>query len=234
MNFLTANWEKLVMANYAIEPHILEPFVPKGCALDFYGDKTYVSLVGFLFSRTRVFGITVPGMSTFEEVNLRFYVRREVNGEVRRGVVFIKEIVPSKLIAGTANLLYQENYIALPTRHSWSENGKLEVGYFWKTGKDWNHLKATANNQKSALIPGSHQEFILEHYYGYTGTADKGTEYKVEHPRWDIYSVESFDIRCDFGKLYGETFDCLKDQPPDSVYLAEGSPIAVKWKRKQL
>lgn len=37
-----------------------------------------------------------------ERAQLRFYVRRRVDGEWRRGVMFIKEIVPRRAIAAAA------------------------------------------------------------------------------------------------------------------------------------
>jgi uncharacterized protein len=100
--FLTAEWRRLVMANFEIDGDALAPFVPSGVELDVWRGRNYVSLVGFLFLKTRVLGAAVPWHENFEEVNLRFYVRRKVGAEWRRGVVFVKEIVPRRLIAWTA------------------------------------------------------------------------------------------------------------------------------------
>lgn len=116
-DFLKARWENVVMANYAVDPEILTPYLPKNVELDYFAGKTYVSLVGFMFRDTRIFNIPVPFIGTFEEVNLRFYVKRTVNGELRRGVVFIREIIPSKIIALAANLLYKEHYTCAPTKN---------------------------------------------------------------------------------------------------------------------
>ena len=97
--FLTAQWQNLIMANYEIDPSILLPYLPKNVELDYYQGKTYVSLVGFLFKNSSIFNIPIPSMGTFEEVNLRFYVVRKVGNELRRGVVFINETVPNKIVA---------------------------------------------------------------------------------------------------------------------------------------
>ena len=90
------------MANYSIDPTILLPYLPAGLELDLYNGKAYVSLVGFMFKRSRIFNIPIPFMGTFEEVNLRFYVKRKVDGTYRRGVVFINETVPYKPVAWLA------------------------------------------------------------------------------------------------------------------------------------
>ncbi len=74
--FLTAEWRHLAMLNYEIDPVILRPFVPSGTELDSWNGKTYVSIVGFLFLKTRVRGLAIPFHQNFEEINLRFYVRR--------------------------------------------------------------------------------------------------------------------------------------------------------------
>ena len=113
--FLTANWEYLAMINYETDPNILNPYVPPGTELDVWKGKTYISIVGFLFKNTRVKGVKIPFHSNFEEINLRFYVRFNSQGQWKRGVVFIKEIVPKKAIAFVARSIYNENYIALPT-----------------------------------------------------------------------------------------------------------------------
>ena len=82
------------MINYEIPATLVEPLVPAGVELDRWRDAVYVSVVGFLFRNTRVLGASLPGHVTFEEVNLRFYVRREAAGVLKRGVVFVRELVP--------------------------------------------------------------------------------------------------------------------------------------------
>ena len=120
--FLKANWEHIIMANYEINPEILVPFLPKGVTLDLFEGKAYVSLVGFMFKKTKLFNMPIPWLGTFEEINLRFYVKRKEGATIKRGVVFINETVPNKTVAWVANILYKEHYIAIPTTHSWKIN----------------------------------------------------------------------------------------------------------------
>lgn len=117
-NFLSARWENLIMANYAVNPEVLTPYLPNGVELDFYKHKTYVSLVGFMFRQTSLFSIPIPFLGTFEEINLRFYVKRVDGDTIKRGVVFINETVPYKLVAWLANKLYKEHYTAIPTKNA--------------------------------------------------------------------------------------------------------------------
>jgi uncharacterized protein YqjF (DUF2071 family) len=121
--FLTAEWRWLAMLNYSVAPDVLEPFVPKGTVLDTFQGTAYVSMVGFLFLNTRVRGLSIPWHRDFEEVNLRFYVRRQAEEGWRRGVVFIKEIVPRLAIAAVARVFYNENYVALSMRHKLERSG---------------------------------------------------------------------------------------------------------------
>ena len=74
--FLTAEWKQLLMLNFAVDPALLRPFLPAGTEIDSFEGRTYVSLVGFQFNDTRVAGFAIPFHRSFEEVNLRFYVRR--------------------------------------------------------------------------------------------------------------------------------------------------------------
>jgi uncharacterized protein YqjF (DUF2071 family) len=231
--FLRAEWQNLIMANYEIDPLILKPYLPKGVELDYFEGKTYVSLVGFLFKNTSIFGIPIPFMGTFEEVNLRFYVIRKVGNENRRGVVFINETVPNKLVAWVANKLYKEHYIAIPTWHEWNfTEDKKEVKYQWKVNSAWNSIRVVASTTKCKMEVGSIEEFIFEHYFGYTKVnSEKSIEYKINHPSWEINTINNYQIECDFAAFYGNDFGVLNLTKPHSVMLADGSDISVDWKR---
>ncbi|MEO6528745.1 MAG: DUF2071 domain-containing protein, partial [Gemmatimonadaceae bacterium] len=170
--FLTAEWRNLVMLNYVVEPALLRPFVPAGTALDSWRGRTYISLVGFLFANTRLLGVPIPWHRTFEEVNLRFYVRREVGGEVRRAVTFIRELVPRTAIAAVARLRYNEPYVALPMRHHFGAVGRdgvpATVAYEWKVASGWAGLRARPTGEGTLAKAHSQEAFITEHYWGYT------------------------------------------------------------------
>jgi uncharacterized protein len=235
-NFLTAKWQNLIMANYAIDPQILKPYLPIGTELDFYEGKTYVSLVGFMFIDSKIFGLPTLGFGTFEEVNLRFYVTRKEGTIVKRGVVFINETVPYTIVAWLANMLYKEHYIAIPTKHNWkisSEN--KQISYAWKMKSEWNNIIVNATLSKHSMKLGSIEEFIFEHYFGYTKVSENETiEYKINHPSWQVNQITSSEINCNFEEIYGKDFGFLSNKKPDSIMLAEGSEIAVEWKRNRL
>jgi uncharacterized protein YqjF (DUF2071 family) len=233
MAFLTAEWRMLTMANYAIDPSLLEPYLPAHTELDIRQGRCYVSLVGFLFADTRLKGMSIPFHKTFEEVNLRFYVRhRTASGEWRRGVVFISEIVPKPALAFVANLLYKEHYRHLPMKHSWHTTGEaMTIQYEWNSA-GWNSLCVVADIAPVPIPADSEEFFITEHYYGYSRIdANRTTEYRVDHPTWNMYPIEGYEIKVDFGGLYGPSFAFLEGRPPDSVLLAEGSPVRVESKR---
>jgi hypothetical protein len=228
--FLTAEWRKLVMANYAVDPALLRPYLPAYTELDAWNGTHYVSLVGFMFLNTKVLGIGFPGHGSFEEFNLRFYVRYKDGDAWKRGVVFVKEIVPKPLITLVANSLYKEHYQTLPMRHRWETpgDGTLRVEYTWRVAEQWDYIRVTADATGLPLA-GSEEEYITEHFWGYTRLGDQVTsEYEVAHPRWDIHPVRTYDIRCSAASLYGPAFAEPLAAPPVSVFLAEGSPVLVK------
>jgi uncharacterized protein len=231
--FLSARWENLIMANYEVNPDVLIPYLPHGVELDFYNNKPYLSLVGFMFKQTSLFNIPIPFLGTFEEINLRFYVKRVEGDTVKRGVVFINETVPYKLVAWLANKLYKEHYIAIPTKNVTEiPSFSKKIKYQWKINKEWNHLAVNATKENEQMLPGSIEEFIFEHYYGYTKINNQlSQEYKVNHPRWQVNKVIDYSIHCDFKSMYGNDFTFLSNHQPDSVIIAEGSPVTVKWKR---
>lgn len=213
------------MANYEVEPTLLRDFVPKGTQLDFHEGKCFVSLVAFMFLDTRVLGFPVPFHINFEEVNLRFYVKRENANEIKRGVVFIKEIVPRFAIATVARVFYGEPYEAWRMSHAKNEN---QLIYAWHKGDNAHCIKVETGVNLGVPAENSHSEFIIEHYWGYTKRgANRTDEYKVEHPKWELFSVVSAEINVDFGKLYDKGFAFLNEIKPYSILLAKGSPIAV-------
>ena len=228
--FLNAEWRKLIIANYTVNPEILAPYLPAGTQLDLWNNQCYVSLVGFMFLNTRLLGKKIPFHSDFEEVNLRFYVKYTTpEGELRRGVVFIREIVPKLTLTLVANTIYKENYRTMKMEHQWQHSSSdLRVSYSFKK-KKWHRFSVVTDLNLEAIPEGSEAEFITEHYWGYTRLSDKETgQYGVEHPRWSVYPVRDYQIDVDFETVYGKDFAFLNLQLPVSVYLAEGSEIIVR------
>lgn len=218
------------MANYQVDPSLLQEFVPRGTELDLWNGECYVSLVSFKFVDTRVKGIRIPGHSNFEEVNLRFYVKRDAGEEIRRGVTFIKEIVPKAMISFVARTLYGEPYETWQMSH---EAGKRDLTYLWEKEDVENRVHVEVSREMGVPAAGSHEEFIIEHYWGYTRRGENRTdEYKVEHPKWSVFELNYAEIDVDFGYTYGEEFAFLSDEEPRSIFMAKGSPVSVYQGRR--
>ncbi len=231
--FLTGEWRHLVMLNYEIDPEVLRPLVPVGTELDAWNGRWYVSLVGFLFRDTRVLGFPVPFHRNFEEVNLRLYVRRQGPEGWRRGVVFIKEIVPRWAIAAMARWTYNENYVARPMGHTLRppkpDGTPGEAEYRWRHAGRTNLIGATFGGRPELPAAGSEPEFITEHYWGYCRQRDGSTvEYRVEHPQWPVWPASASRLDCDVAGFYGSQYAAALSKPPTSAFVAEGSPIAVR------
>jgi uncharacterized protein len=228
--FLTAEWVNIVMLNYAVEPGLLRGYVPVGTDLDAFDGMTYVSLVGFGFNGTRLAGVAIPFHSQFEEVNLRFYVRR---GD-RRGVVFLRELVPKRAVAAVARWVYGENYscVAMGQTIEVAADGGLKAEYWWGAGTGSRSGRCAMRMETStpAFMPeeGSLSQFITEHYWGYATQRDGGSlEYEVQHPRWRVREAARASFDGDAAQYYGEEFAMVLMRPPDSAFIAEGSAVTV-------
>jgi len=234
MSFLTAQWNNLALINYEIDAKILEKYIPKGTEIDNWNGKCYISLVGFMFENVKLLGMKIPFHINFEEVNLRFYVKRFENNEWKRGVVFIKEIVPKSALTLVANTIYKEHYQTLPMKHSVIENkNSKDFVYQWKTKNKWNTILVETEKNPIEIEVNSEAEFITEHYFGYTKINNEKTfEYEVKHPRWQQYNVTNHQIDVNFGEVYGNEFDFLNHQKPISVMLAVGSEISVENEKR--
>lgn len=226
-SFLTAAWRHLVLLNYVVDPALLASRVPSGCELDFFGGRTFVSVVGFLFLDTRVLGVPIPFHRNFEEVNLRFYVRhRAADGTWRRGVVFVKELVPRWAIAFVARTVYGENYRALPMRHRLAAG---ELAYQWKREGRWEGMAARFTGEPVLMPPEAEENFIAEHYWGYARQRDGRTvEYQVEHPPWRVWRATEASFDADVAGLYGPEFVGPLAGAPSTAFIAEGSEIVVR------
>lgn len=234
--FLKAKWENIIMVNYEIDPKILQPFLPSGVFLDLFNGKAYVSLVGFIFKKTKLFRIPIPWFGSFEEINLRFYVVRKEGNEMKRGVVFINETIPYKVVAWMANKLYNEHYTVVKTKHKLST--KLDtksVNFEWLLNKKWNSIYVESEPNSNATKAGSLENFIFEHYYGYTKLNQFETEeYQLNHPSWETYNIVDYNINCDFKAMYGDTFSILNETTPTAVFIAKGSDVEIYWKRTKI
>ena len=229
--FLTAQWRNLVMLNYEVDPEILKPYLPAATEVDLWEGRALVSMVGFMFKDTRVLGIKWPFHVNFEEVNLRFYVRHFDGREWKRGAVFVSEIVPKPIITIIANTLYKEHYRALPMRHSITKEGTnyTKFLYEWKLKGRWNQLGATVKNSLVKIEPGSEEEFIFEHYWGYNRLTNRKTmQYQVEHIPWQVAEVKDYVFDGDIKELYGEAWVPYLTVKPFSAFWANGSEIAVR------
>ena len=230
--FLSAEWRNLIMINYEVNEEILLPYLPAKTELDSFNNKFYVSLVAFHFLDTKVKGISLPFHRNFEEINLRFYVKYKEGNEFKRGVVFISEIVPKRMIALVARLFYGEKYQYLPVQSLVKETDTRILHFEWGTNLE-HSISVITENKLAGLEEGSKEQFIFEHYWGYTTLKSGATgEYQVQHPSWNVYPVIDFKVNVDFETLYGKRFQFLNTTQPDSAFVAEGSPVVVFDGRK--
>jgi len=220
------------MINYEVNPDILKKHLPLYTEIDLFNGKALVSVVGFMFKNTKVFGLKWPFHTNFEEVNLRFYIKHFDGEKWNRGVAFISEIVPKPAISIIANALYNEHYSTAKMKNLLIENDeKLEIEYHWKRGSNvWNYMKVVANKKLNKIPENSEEEFIFEHYRGYNQLNENVTiEYNVEHPSWETHEVENFELVCDVENLYGKEFvPYILSTKPSSVFLAKGSDVTVR------
>ncbi len=227
--FLTAGWHNLAMLNFVVDSRLLEPHVPAGTELDFYQDQAFVSVVGFQFIQSTVLGIPLPFHRDFEEVNLRFYVVRRAPEGIRRGVVFLREIAPKWLISVAARWFYNEKYVTMPMRQR-VEPPRVE--YEWLRAGRWNGLSVETCGDALHPVSGSVEEFVTEHYWGYTKQRDGVTmEYEVEHPPWRVRPVSSVRYDCDVEAIYGAAFVPFLREPA-SALVADGSAVIVRRGRR--
>jgi uncharacterized protein YqjF (DUF2071 family) len=228
---LAANWTNLVVATFETEEKLLKKYLPCKTEVNDWNGKYYMSLVGFMFSKPVIAGIPSPFYRSFEEINLRFYVKHKSKTEWKNGVVFIKEISPSKMIGLAAKLLYHESFISLPMKHIITMTDiKLKTEYYWKISRQWNYLKLTTSLSPYEPENSSLESFIRNHYQGYTkNTETKTSKFEIEHRHWSIYPSLSFDMQLNTENIYGREFCEYFQQKPSTSFLMDGSRTKVSY-----
>ena len=221
--FLTAEWRHVALVTYDIDPPALLPFLPPGCELDLRDGRAFVSFVMFDFLNTRVKGIRWPRHVNFPEINLRFYVR---HGE-QRGVSFIRELVPKRLIARIARTLYNEPYAATQMHSQITEaGGWTETRHRFLFGGRWHEAAVRGQTTTTLPPPDSVEQFFKEHEWGF-GRSPRGQLrcYRVLHPPWPIHPSATATLDVDFAAAYGPPWSPLNRRTPYSVVFAAGSPV---------
>jgi uncharacterized protein YqjF (DUF2071 family) len=240
--FLKARWTELVLLNFRVPVEAIAELAPVGTEPDLHEGEAYISIVGFRFQSVRILGVAVPAHTRFDEINLRYYVKRTVGDEVRRGVVFVREIVPRGAVAMLANRLYNENYVTRPMRNRVTMAGSaLQVGdtveYGWRSGggrlirrseRIWNRVGARVATAPEIPSAGSLEDFIVEHYWGYVRGRDGVTrEYRVEHPTWRVARADDVLWECDLAGTYDTPLADFLKVAPASALVADGSEVRV-------
>jgi uncharacterized protein YqjF (DUF2071 family) len=227
--FLTARWEHLLNVTWRVPPALLAPHVPRGVTLDVQEGHAFASLVAFDFLDTRVLGVPWPGFRNFPELNLRFYVKQ---GE-ERGVVFLREFVPQRLVAAMARATYNEPYRAAPMHSRFEAQGDA---VHWMLGISWggreHSVAVRAREPRTVPTADSVTHYFKEHQWGF-GRGHLGTThvYQVVHPVWATWPVEEVTLDVDYARLYGRAWAFLADAEPVSTSFSVGSPVAVHPRR---
>jgi uncharacterized protein YqjF (DUF2071 family) len=226
---MQAEWRQLVMLSYAVDPALLLRWIPKPLELNFWKGKAFITLVGLMNRNVRVIGIPVPFHRSFEQVNLRFYVRRKIDEGFRHGVMFIKQVVSREVIAAAARQIYREHVISLPMKHDFQLNprrqqDRFSVQYSWKFKQEWLEIAVQTKGEAFEPKKNSLERFIVERFWGYSGLASQQVlEYHVEHPPWIVRKVEDVQLNGDLGGFYGKTIGKVLKSAPDSAFVATGS-----------
>lgn len=221
----------LAILNYEIDAEVLSPYVPRDLEIDLWKGKSFVSIVGLLFRQPKIFGIPVPCCQEFEQANLRFYVRRRTDAGVRRGVVFVREVVPKRIVALVARHFSRENYVCLPMTHNIAFSkpaGKrnTRIEYKWRHHGRWHGIQIQAGNDAVLSAPESQEAFFIERYWGYTlRPGGSCLEYRFEHPPWRSQPASAAMFACDQATIFGPDFGACLFQQPSSAFISEGSEI---------
>ena len=229
---MTARFSEVVAVNFQIDPKVLAPRIPKGLELDFYKGETYVSLVAMMLRDVRVWGIPIHIATGFEELNMRFYVRRKDGDGYQRGACFIKDYVSSGAAAWILGSLFKADFHKIKMKHDntgFADDGESvpSVDYRWKVGDHWNRLRIKARSKVQKTGSDTKVGFILNHNNEYSSRKGKTLEYRATHPTWTVWDAAQANFTCDVKTLFGQEFEKPLSKRPASVFVASGSDFTI-------
>lgn len=231
MAFLSGHCSHIILLNYGIDPTLLSPHLPPSIEADLFNGRGYLSLVGLQFHDLRAGGLPLPFYRHYAQVNLRGYVRRRLgNGTWRHGVVFIRQIVPHRLIAWAARRLFHETVVAhrIDCVTAMDGQGGDAVEYGWHCRDQRHSIKALLRPQPRWAVPSAEQDFFVNRHWGYSAQQSKGgLEYRFDHPPWQAFQSPAAETAASVGDFYGSPFDDILKRPPDSAFASNGSMIAL-------
>ena len=230
---ITARWHNVAVLSWAVEDGLLVPFLPDGLALDRWHGTTYISLVCLFMENLRVLGLPIVPRN-FAELNLRFYVRPAHGSDYRKGVVFLRQTVSSRLVAFGGRVFFREPMLAAPMTYQceppeWEKRrDRQRVHYRWANGGRDEGLRVTAGGDSYFAEPDSLDEFLTHRYWGYNRTSDSRLRaYRISREPWPLVPVIDHEFKCDPESLYGPEIADVIAGPPASVLLALGSETQV-------
>ena len=247
--FLTACWRRPLLLSWPVPDAALPPRLPAGLCLDRWQGHAYITLVGIGFANTRVWGLPAYPRR-YAQVNLRFYVRRRDAGCPAPGVVFIRQIVPHRLTASAARILYGEPFARRPVVCAIAppdnDDGSGSVAYRWQSDNGrWRSFCATSPpptagdgygddiDRDGLAAPGSLADFLTARYWGYNGKPHGPTRaYRVIRSPWRLQPAAAVTTDADFAAEYGPALAAAMSGPPASALLADGGRARIHLPRR--
>jgi len=223
--FLTARWSNVVLLTYEVPEDLVRAQLAPGIEPDRWDGKTHASLVALEMHDVRVHGWRIPGFTAHPQVNFRVYARHGAHP----AVVFVRELVPSHVIAVVGRVCYGEPFQAARVSVRVVERSSdLSVEYRFGPDALRYHVGATAARDGAMPAATTFEQYLKERTHGCrVDRYDRVRAFRVEHPPWAVRKVVSVDYAVDFGALYGAQWEFLNRSPPVSTILAVGSDVSV-------
>jgi len=114
-------------------------------------------------------------------------------------------------------------------QHRIENEGSVRTAeYQWQLGGRWCHLSAQTAGIPTQPPEGSLEQFITEHYWGYSAQRARGSlEYHVSHVPWQVWATGKAGFEGDASFLYGTELSAVLQRRPDCAFVADGSPVIV-------
>src|SRR5204862_1751930 len=161
--FLTAGWSNVVLLTYEVPEDLVRAQLAPGIEPDRWNGKTHASLVALEMHDVRVHGWRVPGFTAHPQVNLRVYVRYDGHP----AVAFVRELVPSRIIAAVGRLRYGEPFQAARISARLVE-GTDSVTAEYRFGLDAprDRIVVTGSRDRAGPAAGTFEYYLTQRTYG--------------------------------------------------------------------
>lgn len=218
-------WRNLLFLHWEVDPAVIQSSLPPGLTVDTFEGRAFLGLVPFFMQGIRPRGLpALPGISRFQEVNVRTYVYDDAGTP---GVWFYSLDANQWLAVRFARRFFHLPYF--DARMSClDESGTLQYDSHRRSSKPLERSRFVYSGLKECgtAEPGSLEFFLVERYilFAYNRRRDRLYSGQVHHPPYPLCDV---NVTAHDGRLLELAGFPAPARAPEYAHMSRGVDVNI-------